>query len=364
MFDPTVLDTFLALVQIDSPSGEEAVIASHLIDRLTSLGCEAWTDSHGNVVGRRPGRGDGASLPPIILSAHMDTVVPGHGVRPRVVDGVVRSDGSTILGADDKAGLTAILTALARTMADGASSRPVELALTVQEETGLTGAKLMDHSQFVARDAIVIDSAGPVGAIVGKGPAQDSLTFEIHGKASHAGVSPEDGISAIVVAANAIDGMRLGRIDATTTANLGVIHGGMATNIIPPSVVIRGEARGIHPESLAAQVAHMRERFESAARALGATVDITVTRMYDSINLDENTPVVQLVQRAMRSVDVAPLMISTGGGSDANVMAGRGISVANLGFGVVGPHALDEHISVADLNRVADVVTAILSDVE
>ena len=363
MFDPTVLETFLALVQIDSPSGEEAAIASDLISRLSSLGCEAWTDPHGNVVGRRPGLGAGASLPPIILSAHMDTVVPGHGVRPQVVDGVIRSDGATILGADDKAGLTAILTALARTLVDGESSRPVELALTVQEETGLTGAKLMDHSQFVAREAIVIDSAGPVGAIVGKGPAQDSLTIEIHGKASHAGVAPELGISAIVVAARAIEGMRLGRIDATTTSNLGTIHGGMATNIIPPHVVIHGEARGIHPEHLAAQVAHMRERFESEASAAGATVDIVVTRSYDAINLDEDTPLVQLVQRAMRSVDVAPQMISTGGGSDANVMAGRGITVANLGFGVVGPHALDEHISVADLNRVADVVTAILRDI-
>ena len=197
-------DTFLTLVRIDSPSGEEAAIATELVARLQALGCEAWTDSHGNVVGRRAGRGAGASLPPLLLSAHMDTVVPGHGVRPLVSDGVVRSDGTTILGADDKAGLTAILIALGRTLADGESCRPVELALTVEEETGLTGAKLMDHAQFVAREAIVIDSAGPVGAIVGKGPAQDSLTFEVHGKASHAGVSPEAGISALVVAANAI----------------------------------------------------------------------------------------------------------------------------------------------------------------
>jgi tripeptide aminopeptidase len=220
----------------------------------------------------------------------------------------------------------------------------------------------MDHAQFVAREAIVIDSAGPVGAIVGRGPAQESLTFEIHGKASHAGVSPEAGISAIVVAARAIEGMRLGRIDATTTANLGTIHGGLATNIVPASVVIHGEARGIDPSSLAAQVEHMRERFETAASVAGATVDVTVKRSYDAIVLETDTPLVQLVQRAMRSVDVSPHMISTGGGSDANVMAGRGITVANLGFGVVGPHALDEHISVADLNRIADVVTAILID--
>ena len=362
MFDPTVLETFLALVEIDSPSGEEAAIASDLVTRLRALGCDAWTDAHGNVVGRRAGRGAGASLPPLLLSAHMDTVVPGHGVKARVADGIVRSDGSTILGADDKAGLTAILVALARTGNDGEASRPVELALTVQEETGLTGSKLMDHRQFEAREAIVIDSAGPVGAIVGKGPAQESLVVEIHGTASHAGVAPEAGVSAIVVAARAINGMRLGRIDATTTANLGTIQGGMATNIVPPTVVIRGEARGIYPSALASQVAHMRERFEAAAAEAGATVDITVTRSYDAIDLDEGTPLVQLVQRAMRSVDVAPQMITTGGGSDANVMAGRGFTVANLGFGVVGPHALDEHISVADLNRIADVVTAILND--
>ena len=364
MPDPSVLDTFLELVRIDSPSGEEAAIGAHLLGRLVEVGCEAWQDVHGNVLGRRAGRGAGASLPPILLSAHMDTVVPGHGVRPVVVDGIVRSDGTTILGADDKAGLTAILTALGRTTGDGVASRPVEIAFTVQEETGLVGAKLLDQSQFVARDGIVIDSAGPVGAIVGRGPAQDSLTFEVIGRASHAGVAPEAGISAIIVAARAIAGMRLGRIDASTTANLGTIAGGMATNIIPPQVVVRGEARSLELDLLAAQVAHMRECFETAAREAGATVIVTVTRSYEAIALAETAPVVQLVERAMRSVDVTPLMISTGGGSDANVLAGRGLSVANLGFGVVGPHALDEHVSVDDLNRIANVATAILTDLD
>ncbi|MSQ43738.1 MAG: M20/M25/M40 family metallo-hydrolase [Chloroflexi bacterium] len=357
-----VLDAFLTLVRIDSLSGDEGAVADRLRGYLQDAGCQVWSDPVGNLLARRAGHGAGSALPPLLLSAHMDTVEPGHGIQPRIVDGVVRSDGTTILGADDKAGVAAILTALRQTNGTGASCCPIEVAFSVQEEVGLIGAKHLDLTQFASRTAIVMDSAGPVGSIVARAPSQDTMTIEITGQASHAGVAPEQGVSAIVAAARAIAGMRLGRIDAETTANIGVIRGGMATNIIPAHVTMRGEARSLDESRLAAQTAHMRECFETAAHDLGAKVDFWVERSYASFSLSPESAVVRRVSRAMATVGVEANLISTGGGSDANIFMGAGIETANLGFGMMGPHSVDEHIAVADLQQAALILTAVLSD--
>lgn len=357
-----VLDAFLALVRIDSLSGDEGAVAERLRGYLKDAGCQVWSDPAGNLLARRAGQGAGSTLPPLLLSAHMDTVEPGHGIQPRIVDGVVRSDGTTILGADDKAGVAAILTALRQTNGEGSSCCPVEVAFSVQEEVGLIGAKHLDLTQLASKTAIVMDSAGPVGSIVARAPSQDTMTIEITGQASHAGVAPEQGVSAVVVAARAIAGMRLGRIDPETTANIGVIRGGMATNIIPAHVTMRGEARSLDEHRLKAQTAHMRECFETAAHELGAKVDFWVERSYASINLSPDSAVVRRVSRAMAAIGVEASLISTGGGSDANIFMGAGIETANLGFGMMRPHSVDEHIAVADLRQAALILTAILSD--
>ncbi len=357
-----VLDAFLALVRIDSLSGDEGAVAERLRGYLQDAGCQVWSDPVGNLLARRAGQGAGSTLPPLLLSAHMDTVEPGHGIQPRIVDGVVRSDGTTILGADDKAGVAAILTALRQTNGKGSSCCPVEVAFSVQEEVGLIGAKHLDLTQLASKTAIVMDSAGPVGSIVARAPSQDTMTIEITGQASHAGVAPEQGVSAVVVAARAIASMRLGRIDSETTANIGVIRGGMATNIIPAHVTMRGEARSLDEGRLKAQTSHMRECFETAAHELGAKVDFWVERSYSSINLSPESAVVRRVSRAMAAVGVEASLISTGGGSDANIFMGAGIETANLGFGMMRPHSVDEHIAVADLRQAALILTAILSD--
>ena len=357
-----VLDTFLTLVRIDSLSGDEGAVAERLRGYLHDAGCQVWSDHVGNLLARRAGHGAGSMLPTLLLSAHMDTVEPGHGIQPRIVDGVVRSDGTTILGADDKAGVAAILTALRQTNGTGASCCPIEVAFSVQEEVGLVGAKHLDLTQLAAKTAIVMDSAGPVGSIVARAPSQDTMTIEITGQASHAGVAPEQGVSAIVVASKAIAGMRLGRIDPETTANIGVIRGGMATNIIPAHVTMRGEARSLDEARLASQTAHMRECFETAAREHGAKVEFWVERSYSAINLSPESAVVRRVSRAMAATGVAATLISTGGGSDANIFMGAGIETANLGFGMMGPHSVEEHIAIADLEQAASILIAVLSD--
>ena len=354
-----VLATFLELVRIDSPSGHEDAIAEHLIQRLQAVGVQAQRDETGNVVGRRPGVGAASGAPPILLSAHMDTVQPGTGVKPRVEDGVVRTDGSTILGADDKAGLAAILEALQVTQ--GSASRPVEIAFTVQEETGLTGAKGLDTSAITAKHGVALDSNGRVGSIVNQAPAADKLVAVIHGKAAHAGVSPELGVSAIHAAAKALAEMRLGRIDEETTATIGIINGGTADNIIPDRVEMTGGARSRSEAKLNAQSAHMRELFERAAADMGGRAEVSVTRSYGAIDVPPSAVIIGELDAALRACGLEPELMPTGGGSDANIFNDKGIEVVNLGVGYQDMHSTGEHIAVADLVKIAEVLERVLA---
>ena len=355
-----VLDLFLELVKIDSPSGHEQEIAARLEGLLRTLGCEAQRDGTGNVLARRPGRGALAGRPPILLSGHMDTVQPGLGVQPQVADGVVRSNGTTILGADDKAGLAAILEALRVT--ESGDCRPVEVEFSVQEETGLTGSKGMDVSWFSARQAVVLDSNNAVGSIVNQAPAADKLRAVIHGKAAHAGVSPELGISAIHAAAKALAQMKLGRIDAETTANVGTINGGTADNIIPDRVELIGGARSRSGAKLNEQIAHMKGLLESAAAEMGARAEVVVERSYGAIDVSPDSALIRELEGAIRRVGLEPQLLPTGGGSDANIFHDRGIEAVNLGVGYRDMHSTEESMAVADLVQVPEIVLAVLTN--
>jgi tripeptide aminopeptidase len=359
--EATVLRTFLRLIRIDSPSGHEAALADALEPDLRQLGFETWRDAAGNLLGRRPGRGGAAGASPLLLSAHMDTVQPGTGIAPRVEDGVVRTDGTTILGADDKAGITAILEALRVAAAAGEPSRPLEIAFTVEEETGLTGAKGLDLSTLRARQAVVLDSNGPVGTIINRAPASDHIEAVITGKAAHAGVAPEQGVNALVAVSRALAEMRLGRVDPETTSNFGVISGGTATNIIPDRVELKGEARSRSEAGLKAQTEHMVGRLREAASALGASAEVTVTRAYGSIDVPPTSPLIQTLSAAIRACGLEPSLEPTGGGSDANVLNAAGVEAVNLGVGFVAPHSVDEHIAVADLAMITRVVRALIT---
>jgi tripeptide aminopeptidase len=358
-----VRETFFDLVRTDSPSGEEDAVAAKLLFALARAGLEASRDPAGSVIARRAGWGSGAGLPPLLLSAHMDTVQPGYGIDPQERDGIIHSNGTTILAADDKAGITAILEALRVTHGTGVDCRPVEVAFTVEEETGLAGAKALDLESIAARDAIVLDSTGPVGTIITRAPAQNGFQITVTGKAAHAGVSPEKGVSAIVAAARALAAMKLGRIDEETTANVGTITGGVATNIVPERVELKGEARSRDEAKLAAQTQHMVETFERAAREMGATADVVVTRSYSAIDVAPDAPIVALVSKAMQRCGVEPKLGATGGGSDANVYSAAGLAAVNLGIGMSNPHSVDEQIPVSELLKAAEVVLAIITSV-
>jgi tripeptide aminopeptidase len=355
------LRTFLELVRIDSPSGHEEAISAHLAAELRSLGMDVKQDASGNLIARREGRGRLAREPYFLLGAHMDTVQPGTGIQPQIENGIIRSDGTTILAADDKAGITAILEGIRSADRHGQDTRPVEVIFTVCEETGLKGAKALDVTELQSKWGAMFDSNGPVGHIVTQGPAQNSLKAVVHGKAAHAGVAPETGVNALVAAARALAEMKLGRIDTETTANIGIIRGGTATNIVPDRVELEGETRSRDPEKLALQSSHMKTRIEEAAQAVGGNAEVRLNREYDSINLSPDSDLVKLLVSAMHACGLTPHLVPTGGGSDANVLNGKGIATVNLGVGFANPHSVDEHLAIADLVQACEVVLAVLT---
>jgi tripeptide aminopeptidase len=350
-----LLETFLDLVRIDNPSGEEAAIAAHVRGLLEANGLTVEEDSIHNLLARVPGQGE-----PLLLNAHLDSVAPCRGVRPVVADGIVRSSGDTVLGADDLAGVAAILEGVRATLEGGAAHRAVEILFTVQEEIGLRGAAMFDITRLRAREGFTLDSGGDFGRITVGAPSQDSLYAVVIGRAAHAGIVPEQGINAIVVAGKALADMPLGRIDYETTANIGIIKGGEATNIVPRQVELWGEARSHDEEKLVEQIRAMVAALENATREHGASVRVEVTHRYDAYRLAQDAPIVQRAAKVLRAMGVEPAFEISGGGSDVNIFARHGLSVANLSVGYRAIHSTEEHIAVADLVRAADMVVRLL----
>jgi tripeptide aminopeptidase len=351
-----LLAAFLDLVRIDNPSREEGPIAAHIRGQLEAMGLVVEEDRIHNLLARLPGEGE-----PLLLNAHMDSVAPCIGVRPVVEGGVVRSSGDTVLGADDLAGVAAILEGVRATLERGGSHRAAEILFTVQEEIGLQGAAQFDTRKLTAREGVTLDSGGDFGGITIGAPAQDSLYAAVIGRAAHAGVAPERGVNAIVVAAEALAAMPLGRIDHETTANIGIIKGGDATNIVPERVELWGEARSHDQDKLVAQVQAMVAAFEEAARARGASVQVDITHKYDTYRWDEDLPIIRRVVVALEQMGFTPMFHVSGGGSDVNILAQHGLQIANLSIGYREIHSTAEHIPVADLNRAAELVARLLS---
>jgi len=355
-----LVDTFLELVRIDSPSGHEAAIARHLAGRLEALGLQVTQDATGNLIARLDGAGQKAQEPPLLLSAHMDTVGADTGIRPVVKEGVIRSDGTTILGADDKSGVAVILEVIQAMIGNGLAHPPLEVVISVGEEQSLVGARALDVSRLRAREGIVLDMGGPIGTVVVSAPYQDKLFATVHGRAAHAGAEPERGINAIRVAAEAIAAMPLGRIDEETTANVGVIHGGVATNIVPDKVELHCESRSRQEAKLVAQMAAMRAALEGSAARHQTTVELRQVRSYDGFHLDPEKPIVKKAVAAIEAMGLTPLLLPTGGGSDANVYNAAGIVTINLSTGMDEVHTLNEHITIDDLTLSARLLLRVL----
>ncbi len=349
-----LVNTFLDLVRIDSPSGSEREAAEYIANALRELGLEPRIDEMGNVTARLDGKGK-----PLLLSAHMDNVEPGRGITPVIENGEIKSDGKTVLGADDLAGVAAILEGLRSLLEDKAEHIPLELAITTQEEVGLAGAKGLDLEQFEAKEGVVLDSGGSVGKITISAPTHNELDATITGRAAHSGSSPEKGIDAIRIAAEAITHMKLGRIDKETTANIGLIRGGSARNAVPEKVELTGEARSRNPKKAERQIKAMKQALERAAKPYGAKVEVQIARAYNQYKFGKGDRAVKRVATAIRKIGRKPEYAASGGGSDANIFNAKRLKAVVTSVGYEGNHTTSEHIPIAELVKAAELVVAL-----
>ena len=339
-----LVETLCRLVRIDSPSGSEQAIATVLAGELAELGLAVFQDTAGNVIGHLDGKGE-----PLALAAHMDTVQPGEGIEPVVEGNLVRSAGPTVLGADDKAGISAILELLRHLVHAAEPHRPVDVLFTVGEEVGMIGAKAVDLTRIRARTGVCLDAGGAASSLVVGSPEHWKVQLRIRGRAAHAGVAPESGIDAIRTASEAICEMKLGRLDTQTTANIGVIRGGIAHNVVPDLVELEGEVRSLDPARLHAQLRAMEEAANRAVEGRGARVTLESEQLYPGYRHAETLPVVRWVMEAMTAAGVVPEPVIRGGGSDANILTGRGLTMINIGAGYRRNHGIDEELEISEL---------------
>ena len=364
----------LELVRIDSLSRREGACARRIQREMENLGVACRFDNAaekvkgevGNLIARIEGTVRGA--PPLLICAHMDTVAPGEGVKPIVEGDIIRTDGTTVLGGDDKSGCAIICETIHQLREQQIPHGPVEAVFTVCEEIGLLGAKHLDLNMIEAREGLVYDSDAP-GYLFVRAPGAKALRFTVRGLEAHAGMAPERGLSAIKIASEAIAAMRLGRVDDETTANLGLIQGGRALNIIPNEVVVRGEARSRNDAKLERQVAHMIQCFEDAAgrasvtlegKRFDASLNYAVHTEYEAMNVPDDAPIVRKVVEAARRAGRVVKPEAMGGGCDANILNRRGLVVANLGTGMRDIHTVREWLDIKDMVATAEVTLELI----
>jgi tripeptide aminopeptidase len=353
-----LVQTFLELVAVDSPTGHEKEIGRELITRFTDLGCSVTQDDIGNLVAVYPGRRPDT----VLLSTHMDTAGIDVGIKPIIEDGVIRTDGSTILGADDKSGIAGCLELLSLLRANPEVKHPtIEFVISVGEESGLVGSRQMDLSQLKADYGFVMDTAGVIGAITYWAPTSVYLTIRIHGKKVHAGVEPEKGINAVKVAGEAIAAMPLGRIDEETVANIGTITGGEARNIVPGEVVLDGMARSHDQQKLDAQLDAMRSAMTEAAERHGATFDFETEEIYRTYKIEESERPYREAARAIETLGIEVFPRKSGGGTDGNFFNAKGIPCVALATGMVDEHASTEHIAIEDMVMACKILVTIVT---
>jgi tripeptide aminopeptidase len=362
---PEVASLFVELARVPSPSGQERAVADRVVQYLRDLALQVDEDDAGtridstigNLLCRIEPNVEGT---PLFLCAHLDTVPPEGSLEPVMDDGFVRNAGGTILGADNKAAVAAMLEATRRILVENRPHGGVELLFTPKEEVGLRGAAAFDHKRLHARLGYVYDHAGPIGEVILGAPYQCKIDATFHGRAAHSGMYPEEGRSAIAAAARAVSDLRLGRLDEETTANVGEIRGGTARNIVPEHCSFLAEARCHDEAKLGTLVQEMLETITFAAQLGECDVETQVDPSARGYRFRRDDEPVRLAAAALERTGVQPTYGLSGGGADANVFNERGLQCVNLANGMVDIHTPDERIAVSDLERMVDVTLALV----
>lgn len=361
--DDRVLNDFIELVSLPAKSGDERQVADRIKDKLLALGLEVSEDRVFEKIGGNTGnvfavlKGD-SRLPVVLLSSHMDRVPNNGHIRPQIdaKEGVLRTDGKTILAADDVAGLCAILETLRRLKAEGKPHGDVEVLLTVSEEAGLFGSKEADYSGFKAKIGFVPDCPGRVGKVVNQAPSGVNFEITINGLPAHAGNEPEKGIDAIKVVATALVNLPTGRLSPTMTSNFGVIQGGKVVNVVCARVTLLGEARSTDEVELDTYIEKVKTVFADTAQAFGATVEVKVEKNYPTYQVAEDSVVIRALKVGFEAEGIPCTCMRSGGGSDANWFNQYGIESVPVAVGYFENHTTQEHVYVEDISACARVM--------
>jgi tripeptide aminopeptidase len=349
-------ELFAELCAIPSPFGHEEACAARVTGELATLGVTVEADDTGNLLARVPGLGDRT----ILLCAHLDTVPHGGAIEPVCDGGVWRNArDDAILGADNKAAVAVVLAAVQRARREPPAVN-LELLFTVEEENALVGAQAFDATRLRAEWGYVFDHATAIGEIVTASPTYHRIDAEFRGVSAHAGIRPEAGRSAILAAARALAAMRLGRLDAGTTANAGTIHGGRGANVVPDRCRVELEARSLDEDEVERVVAELVDHLHDGANSAECDVDVSVERKFRGYRTRPGAPAVQAAEAALRASGYEPRRIVTGGGSDANALVASGLECVNLANGTERNHQPDERVSAAALDGMLDVTLALL----
>ncbi len=371
MNEQRLLDTFLDLVKLPCPSGREGRAAAYCKVALEECGCTVTIDGAGPKIGSDTGNlyAELAGTAPgsIILTAHLDCVQPCENVKPRIVDGVVYSDGTTVLGGDDKVGVAAIIETVRTLVEEGGEYPTVKIIFSVQEETGCRGAANFDAASFAPGEpCFVFDDAGDVGGACLAAPYHYTFTARFIGKASHAGVAPEQGVSAIEVACCAVERMRqvgvLGAVGAYCASNIGRISGGSANNVVAPECEMTGECRAVDEADVERVRAGMDAAMRDAAAQLGAQVDVKWELEYPGFKIADDAPIVQMFCNAATRADFTPRTFMSTGGTDANQYVKLGVDPLVVSTGMTKFHSVDECLKVADLENTARLAIALVRE--
>lgn len=354
-----VVNTFLKIVQIDSPSGYEQKMSQEVKNSLEEIGLKTKIDKNGNVVAFLEGNKDAE---PYMLNAHLDTVEPGRGIKPKIVNGWIKSSGNTILGADNKAGVAAILEAIKKILLnDPQTRRPLEIVFTTSEESGNFGATRLDYSKIKSRLGYSFDiSSVNFGDIMVSAPFYNRLDIEIVGKSGHA-KNPEKGLSVLPIFAKAVTMLKVGRISKNTLANIGIVKIGEAVNSIPGNAIIAGEVRSTVEKELEKTTAEIIKVLKEAVMKTGAKLKTKVTRENAGYKYNKDDEFVRKTVKTVESFGLKPKLIDSFGCADANIFAEHGIKMLSLADGSIAAHTVNETIKNSDLERLVDLICKLVT---
>jgi len=362
-----LLNDFLQILKIQSPSRNEMEIGAYVLKRLERLGVKAKMDDAGDKIDGNAGNITGflASIdkskkPPIFFGAHMDTVSFSGEILPEIKNGkVVNSDKNCILGGDDKIAVAAILEALEVIKENDIKTCDIYIIFTVGEEIAILGAKNLDLKHIKAKYGFIFDGEGDIGTIFNEAPYHDTMEFTIIGKAVHAGIEPERGISSIKVASEAISNLTIGRVDSESTCNIGIISGGTATNIIPEKTYVKAEARSLNPEKLSRITEDIKAGFLSSAKKYGAKLKVKIEREYSGFKIENDAMTIKMASKALRNMGIEPIIRSTGGGSDVNIYNSKGKMSVDLSSGMEKVHSCNEYVKIEEMEKLTALILEI-----